>query len=176
MVATTPSSNSRTLWKLRRSSRARTNLTHKLIFLIAISKLVDSNSKLNNFLSAERRKNISLINENASLKIEIIKLKDRNSRAISSYHFATTTENVCNHVNENAATDSLTDKSETKETAKPIEDTNNKDAKAAADMIKPQWDLCLKERRRKYEQHSGNTYLCECKTDLKPQRINGLLT
>ena len=120
---------------------------------------------MNNFLSAERRKNISLVNENASLKIEIIKLKDGYSRAISSYHFATTTtENVCNHVNEDAATESLINKSETKETAKPIEDTNNKDAKAAADMIKPQWDLCLKERRRKYEQHSGKAHLCECKT------------
>ena len=109
------------------------------IFLAAISNCLRVIQKLNNLLSAERRSNISLTSENASLKIDIIKLKDGNSRAISSYHFATTTtENVGNHLNENAATESLTNKSETKETTKPIEDTNNKDAKAAADKITSQ--------------------------------------
>ena len=37
----------------------------------------DSNSKLNDLLSAERRNNLSLINEHASLKIEIFKIKNK---------------------------------------------------------------------------------------------------
>ena len=40
------------------------------IFLATISKLVNSNSKLNDLLSAERKNNISLINENANLKLK----------------------------------------------------------------------------------------------------------
>ena len=67
-----------------------------------------------------------------------------------------------NHLNENTATESLTNRSETKETAEPRH--SNKDAKAAADMIKSQWSICLKERRRKYEQHLEKTHLYECKT------------
>ena len=67
-------------------------------------------------------------------------------------------------MNENVATESLTNTFETKETAKPIEDKSNKDAEAAADMVKSQWDICLKERRPKYEQHLEKSHLCKCKT------------
>ena len=38
------------------------------------------------------------------------------------------------------------------------------DAKAAVEVIKSQWDLCLKERRRKYEQHLEKAHMCERKT------------
>ena len=111
-------------------------------------------------MNAERRKSISLTNENASLKIETIKLKDRSNRAISSYDSTTTKKNVGSHLNEIAAPEALTNKSETKETAKPIEDTNNK----KVEVIKSQWDLSLKERRQKYEQHLEKAHLCERKT------------
>ena len=79
-------------------------------FLSTIIKLVDRHLKSNDLVNTERRKNISLISENANLKIEIIKLKDENGRKL--HYNQRTTECVGNHLNENVATESLTSKSE----------------------------------------------------------------
>ena len=78
----------------RESPMEKVNKSHfnsqAKIFLAAISKLVDSISQLNDLLSAERRNDISLTNENPNMNIEIMNLKDRNCRATSPYHSVTT--------------------------------------------------------------------------------------
>ena len=130
MAAASPSSNSWTCGNAEGAVRQKYCHSQAGIFLTTISKLVRSNSNINDLLSAEGRNNISLIKENANLKIKIIKIKDGNSRKLPFYHLRTT-ETVGNHLSENVATDSLRTKFETKEIAKPIEDTNKKDASAA---------------------------------------------
>ena len=134
------------------NSASGTTRSEFFVLLDLISKLTDDVRDLNTKLEDSNKKNEKLLENNCFLKIENSKLRAQRNVKPSwdkSHEYPDSSVSCIGSPTDKCTMQLQKHNADAKNTLVSPESGNKK----AAEMIQSQWDTCLEERKRKYQQH-----------------------